>query len=202
MYYRKKKKKNTFEHIRAAAAAACWCAALKKQSKIVRNQAAAWCTETDGQTVRSFFLRDNHHLLLAQLVSAGTRVIASRYQPSTGPSQSASDAHTNMTIFRRPASSTNPRRSWGYRSRFLPRVSPRALTLNKLDTLALGVLGEVSGLRTLHWSQSYLKKNVLEKIVLVRVSSNKLEQDKIIAGADISTHATDDAVCFRVHAAY
>ena len=37
----------------------------------------------------------------------------------------------------------------GYRSRFFPRVSPRALTLTQLDTAMLGVLGGVSGLRML-----------------------------------------------------
>ena len=32
----------------------------------------------------------------------------------------------------------------------------------------------------------------------VRVSSDKVKQDKIVEGADISTHTTDDAVSFRV----
>ena len=38
----------------------------------------------------------------------------------------------------------------GYRSRFLPQVSPRVITLTQLDSLALGVLGGVSVLGMLH----------------------------------------------------
>ena len=74
----------------------------------------------------------------------------------------------------------------GYRSRFLPRVSPRAPTLTQLDTLALAGLGGVSGLRMLHGPNRTSAKNV-------RGGSDKLKQDKIIKGADMSTHTTDDA---------
>ena len=38
---------------------------VKATPKMPQNQAAAWCTETDGQPLRSFFLRDNHNLILA-----------------------------------------------------------------------------------------------------------------------------------------
>ena len=70
----------------------------------------------------------------------------------------------------------------GYRSRFLPRVSPRALTLTQLDSLTLGVLGSMSGLRMLHgFDRTSAKKKA-------RVSSDELKQGKIIEGADISTH--------------
>ena len=56
----------TYSSMRATAAACCYaCAALNLPHKKVKKQAAEWCTETDGQTLRSFFLRDNHHLLLA-----------------------------------------------------------------------------------------------------------------------------------------
>ena len=96
-----------------------------------------------------------------------------------------------MTTFSRSVSSTKPRRSWGCRSRFLPWVSPRALTLTQLDTLALGVLGGVSGLRVLHGLNRTPAKNVL-------VNSDKLVQDKIIEGTDISAQTVDDAVSFRV----
>ena len=77
----------------------------------------------------------------------------------------------------------------GYSSRFLPRFSPPALSLTQLDTLALGVLGGVTLLRLLRgpYRTSEKKKNV-------RVRSDKLKQDKIIVGADISTHTTDAAV--------
>ena len=109
----------------------------------------------------------------------------------SGVSYDASDAHTNMTTFSRSVSSTKPRRSWGCRSRFLPWVSPRALTLTQLDTLALGVLGGVSGLRVLHGLNRTPAKNVL-------VNSDKLVQDKIIEGTDISAQTVDDAVSFRV----
>ena len=82
----------------------------------------------------------------------------------------------------------------GYRSRFLPQVSTRAQTLTQLDTLVLGVLGGVSGLRMLHClNRAFGKK--------VRVSSDKFKQDNVIEGADISTHTTDDAVSFRVQPA-
>ena len=47
------------------AASACWCAALNKKRKTFKSQDAAWCTETDGQKLRSFFLRNNHHQLFA-----------------------------------------------------------------------------------------------------------------------------------------
>ena len=76
-----------------------------------------------------------------------------------------------------------------YRSRFLPRVSPRALTLIQLDTLALVILGGVGGLRMLHGHNRTSAKNV-------RVSSDK--QEKIVKGTYISTHTTDDTVSFRV----
>ena len=79
----------------------------------------------------------------------------------------------------------------GYRSRCLPRVSPRALTVTRLDALALGVLGSVGGLRMLHGLNRTSTTNV-------RVSSDKLKQDQTIEGADISTHTTDDAVSFRL----
>ena len=45
------------------------------------------------------------------------------------------------------------------------------------------------------WSQSYLGK---KKKKNVRVSLDKLEQDKIIEGADISPYTIDNAVSFRV----
>ena len=83
-----------------------------------------------------------------------------------------------MTTFSRPVSSTKPRRSWATRSRFLPRVSTRALTLTHPDTLALGVLGRVSGLSMLYGLNRTSAKNV-------RVSSGKLKQDKVVEGADI-----------------
>ena len=100
-------------------------------------------------------------------------MIASRYRPSTvynqsGVSYDASEAHTNMTTFSRPVSSTKPRRSWATRSRFLPRVSTRALTLTHPGTLALGVLGRVSGLSMLYGLNRTSAKNV-------RVSSGKLK---------------------------
>ena len=47
------------------AAAACWCTAKKKRPKMAKKQAAVSYTENDRQTLRSLFLRDNHHLLLA-----------------------------------------------------------------------------------------------------------------------------------------
>ena len=56
----------------------------------------------------------------------------------------------------------------GYRSGFLSRVTPRALTLTQLDTLALGVLGDVSGLQMLH----HLNRNSAKD---VRVSADKLK---------------------------
>ena len=127
-------------------------------------------------------------------------MIASRFRPSTvsnqsGVSYDASDAHTNMTTFSRSVSSTKPRRSWGCRSRFLPWDSPRALTLTQLDTLALGVLGGVSGLRMLNGLNRNSAKNV-------RVSSPKLKQDKIIERADISIHAQQSrAISFMVQPA-
>ena len=58
----------------------------------------------------------------------------------------------------------------------------------------LGVLGDVSGFRTIHGLNRTSAKNV-------RVSSDKLKQDKIIEGADISVHTTDDAVSCRVQRA-
>ena len=76
------------------------------------------------------------------------------------------------------------------RTRFLPRVSPRAQTLTQLDPLALGVLGGVSGLRVLRGLNR-------TSTTFVRANSDKLKQD-IIEGADISTHTTNDAVSFRV----
>ena len=78
-------------------------------------------------------------------------MIASPYQLSTvsnqsGVSYDASEGHTNMTTF--SASIIDQATSiLGYRSRFLPQVSTRAQTLTQLDTLVLGVLGGVSGLR-------------------------------------------------------
>ena len=46
----------------------CCCLLLRgpeKKKKMAKHQAAARCTETDGQTPCSFFLQDSHHLLLA-----------------------------------------------------------------------------------------------------------------------------------------
>ena len=113
-------------------------------------------------------------------------MIASCYRPPTVSNQSgvscdAFDAHTNLTTFSRPVSSTQATSILGYHSRFLPRVSPQALTLTQLDTLELGVLGGVSGLRMLHGLNRTSTKNA-------RVRSVKLKQDKIIEWADISTH--------------
>ena len=70
---------------------------------------------------------------------------------------------------------------FGYRSRFLPRVSTRALTLTQLDTLALGVLGGVGGLRTLYG----LNHTSAKKTRVPGALSSK--QEKIIDGADNST---------------
>ena len=169
------------------------CCFPEKKNGKVQNQAAAGCTGTDGQTLRSFFLRDNHHLLLAQLFSARTRVIASRYRPSTVPHQSggSTDANTNMTTFSMPVSLIKPRRSWATADDCNPLILPRALNVIQLDTLALGVLGGVSGLGMLHGFNRTSAKHV-------RVSSDKLKQDTIIEGADVSTQTTDDAVPFRV----
>ena len=59
----------------------------------------------------------------------------------------------------------------GYRSRFLPRVSPRALTLTHLGTLALGVLRGVSGL-------GLLLVSIVPRLKNVRVSSDRLTRTK------------------------
>ena len=37
----------------------------EKKKKGQKPMPGRRCTESDGQTLRSFFLRDNHHLLLA-----------------------------------------------------------------------------------------------------------------------------------------
>ena len=63
----------------------------------------------------------------------------------------------------------------GYRSRFLPRVSPRAVTLTQLDSLALGVQGGVSGLRMLHHLNRNSAKNVRVK---ARTSSYRTKSSK------------------------
>ena len=36
--------------------------------KMAKKQVEAWCTETDGQTLRSFVLRDNHLILCLALL--------------------------------------------------------------------------------------------------------------------------------------
>ena len=41
------------------------CSPGKKKKKKIKSQVAVWCTETDGQPLRSYFLRDNRHALLA-----------------------------------------------------------------------------------------------------------------------------------------
>ena len=85
----------------------------------------------------------------------------------------------------------------GYRSRFLPRVSPRILTLSprtvtptQLDTPTVGVLGGVSGLRMLDGPNRAAAKNVQ--------SSDELIQDQSIERTDISTHTADNAGSFSV----
>ena len=122
-------------------------------------------------------------------------MIAGRYRPSTAPNQSgvsygASDMHTNLTTFSRPVSSTATS-ILGYRSRFLPRASSRALPITQLDIVAPGVLGGVSGFRMLH---GLYRASATD----VRVRSDKLKHGKIIEGANNSTHTADNAVSFRV----
>ena len=122
-------------------------------------------------------------------------MIAGRYRPSTAPNQSgvsygASDMHTNLTTFSRPVSSTATS-ILGYRSRFLPRASSRALPITQLDIVAPGVLGGVSGFRMLH---GLYRASATD----VRVRSDKLKHGKIIERANNSTHTADNAVSFRV----
>ena len=106
-------------------------------------------------------------------------MITSRYRPST------------TFNFQQASIIDQPTSILGYRSRFLPRVSPRAPTVTQLDTPMLRVLSVVSELRMLHGLNRTSGKNV-------RVSLDKLKHDKIIEWADISKHTTDDAVSFRV----
>ena len=74
----------------------------------------------------------------------------------------------------------------GYRSRIEPRVSPRALTLTQLDTLALDILGGVSRLGMLHGPNHTSATNVPVKL------------RKVQTGQHHRRDATDDAVSFRV----
>ena len=89
----------------------------EKKKKKVQNPVAAWRTETDGQPLRSYVLRDNHRAHHVWLSSAGSTVIAFRFQPSAVSNRSrvsykASNAHTKMVTFSRPVSSTKLRPSW------------------------------------------------------------------------------------------
>ena len=79
----------------------------------------------------------------------------------------------------------------GDRSRILPRVPPRALTLTQLDTPILRVLGGASGFHMLNGPNHASAKHVRE-------NSGKLKQDQSIERADISTQTTDNAVSFRL----
>ena len=65
MYYRKKKylaKKVVLYDTEYMCLLTCGPEKKKKGQKPMPGRR---CTESDGQTLRSFFLRDNHHLLLA-----------------------------------------------------------------------------------------------------------------------------------------
>ena len=138
------------------AAAACSCAALKKKDQKAKPRRKS-SRLTDKRCALPFFvLRDKHHLLLAELSSAGTgaTALSSRYRPWTVSNRSrvsydASDANTNMTTFSRPASSIKPRRSWGpltiLTAGFASGTNP-----NPTRHPGAGVLGGVSGLRMLH----------------------------------------------------
>ena len=104
----------------------------------------AWCTDTDGQRLRSSSLRDNYHLVFALLSSSGVGVIAiylcrrSIVYNQSGVWYDASDAYTSITGFSWPASSTKPRRPW---------PTTHYLHHGFRFSLALGGLGGVSGLR-------------------------------------------------------
>ena len=115
-------------------------------------------------------------------------MIACRHQPSTvsnlsGVSYKASDAHTKMVALSRPVSSTKLGLSWATESRILLRVSriTRVLTLTRLDTPTLGVLGGVSGLHTLDGPNRASAKNVRE-------SSGKSSNRNKASKGQISPH--------------
>ena len=121
-------------------------------------------------------------------------MLASLYRPSTvsnksGVSYEASEARTNMTTFSRPISSTKPR--LGLPLTILTAGFASGANLNSTRHPGAGSPGRYEWAPYATWSQSYLGKNV-------RVSSDKVNQDKIIEGADIPTRTTDDAVSLRV----
>ena len=129
-------------------------------------------------------------------VSSGSRVTADRYRPSTAYNQSgvsyhASDANANMTNFQQVSVIDQATSISGYRSRFLPRVSPRALNPDPPRQPGAGSPGRCEWDPYVTWSL------IVPSAKMVRVSTDKLKHDKIVDGRDNSTHTTDDAVSFR-----
>ena len=88
-----------------------------------------------------------------------------------------------MVALSRPVSSTKLGLSWATESRILLRVSriTRVLTLTRLDTPTLGVLGGVSGLHTLDGPNRASAKNVRE-------SSGKSSNRNKASKGQISPH--------------
>ena len=130
------------------------CNPTKTKMKMIENKVAAWRTESDGKPLTSYFLRDDHHALLAWLSFAGSTVIACRYQPSTVSNRSdvlykRHPMQSRKWVFQQARVPDQARATLGDRSRILPRVSPPARTLNQLDTRMLGALGGLSGLHIL-----------------------------------------------------
>ena len=103
-------------------------------------------------------------------------MIASRFRPSTvsnqsGVSYDASDAHTNMTTFSRPASWTKPRRSWAaahdsYREFRLGHPNPTRHP-------GAGSPGRCEWALCAAWSQSYLGKKCSGKLGQGQTGQNR-----------------------------